>query len=89
MFQVFFDMTSKTPKQKEDETDYYPHDEADENIRKHRSNTSEGEASDQKEQEHSIATKNDVHQMTAHGDIGHQKTSLKGKMTFVRLVNTG
>ena len=26
--------------------------------------------------------------MTAHGDTGHQKTSLKDQMTSVRLVNT-
>ena len=89
VFQVNFDIASKTPKHKEDETDYYTHDEADENIQKHRSNTSDGKPSDQKEHKHPIATKIDVHQMTAHGDTGHQKTSLKDQMTFVRLVNTG
>ena len=44
MFQVEIDVASTTPQQKEDETDYYPHDEADELIRKHRWNTSNNKA---------------------------------------------
>ena len=33
VFEVETDIASKTPKQEENETDYYPHDEVDENIR--------------------------------------------------------
>ena len=54
MFHVEIDIASKTPKQEEDEPDYYPHDEADENIRKHRSNTPDNQPSSQTEQEHNV-----------------------------------
>ena len=89
VFQVEINIASKAPKQEEDETDHFPRDEADENIRKHWSNNSEDKASGQKEHEHPTATENDVHHMTALGDTGRRKTSLKDQMTFVRLVNTG
>ena len=88
VFQVEIDIASKKPKQEADDTDYYPHDEADENILKHRPNTSDVKTSGQKEHEHPIATEDDVHQMTAHGDTGHRETSLRDQMTIVRLVYT-
>ena len=89
VFQVEIDIASKTPTQEEDENDYYLRDEADENIRKHRSSTLSDKTSGQQKHEHLTATENDVHQMTAQGDTGHRKTSLKDQMTFVRLVNRG
>ena len=40
LFQVGVDIASKTPKQEEDEIDYYPQEGVDENIQKPRSSTS-------------------------------------------------
>ena len=55
VFQV--ENASKTPKQEEDKTDYYPHDETNENIRKHRSNTLQDKTLGQKEHKHPTAQK--------------------------------
>ena len=88
VFHVEIDIASKTPKQEEDKTDYHPHDEADGNIRKRQSNTPDNELSGQTEQEQPTPTEKDSHQMTAHGAIGHRKTSVEDQMTFIRVVNT-
>ena len=72
MFQVGIDIASKTTKQVEDETEYYPRNEVDKNIRKQQSNNSDDKTPGQKEHEQSTATGSDVHQMTAHGDTGHR-----------------
>ena len=89
VFQVDIDIASKTAVQEEGETHYYTRGEADDNIQKHRSNDSDDKALGHREHEHPRAIENDIHQMTAHGDAGHRKTSLKDQMTFFRLVNTG
>ena len=89
MFQVDINIPSQTLKQEEDETDYYPQDEADENTLEHRSNTSDEKTSGHKLHKHPTATENDVHQMTEHSGTGHQKTTLKEQMSFVILVGTG
>ena len=73
VFQVMIDIASKTTRQKENEIDYCPRLEADENIRKHRSNNPDDKASGQKRHEHPRARETDIHQMTAHGDTGHRK----------------
>ena len=67
VFRVENDITSKTPKQEEDETDYYPHDEVDEGIHKNWSNAPDNDSSGQTEQEQPKPTQIDVHQITAHG----------------------
>ena len=67
--------------------DYYPHGEADENIRKHRSNTPDNEPSRQIGQEQRTPTENDARQMTAHGATVHGKTSAEDQMKFDRVVN--
>ena len=89
MFQIENDNASKTAKQKEGESDYYPHDEVDEKHQKHRLNTWDDKTSGQNEQEHPTATEIDVHQLTARRDTGYRKTSLKDQVTFVRLANIG
>ena len=66
--------------------DYYPHGEADENIRKHWSNTPDNEPSRQIGQLQPTSTENDAHQMTAHGATVHGKTSAEDQMTFDRVV---
>ena len=52
MFHVELDIASKTPKQEEDETEYYPHDEAGEKIRRHRSKTLDDDPSGKTVPEH-------------------------------------
>ena len=83
VFHVEIDIASKTPKQGEHQTDYYPHDVVDAKIRKIRSNTRDNEPSGQIEQEQSTPTENDAHQTTAHGATGHQRTSAENQMIFV------
>ena len=58
VFQVEIGIALKKRKQKEDQSDYFPHDEADENIRKHRPNNSDDKESGQKEHEHPTMTEN-------------------------------
>ena len=88
VFFVGIDIALKTPKQEEDETDYYPHDEGDENIRRHRSNTPDNEPSGQTEQEQTTTKETDTPQMTARGATEHRKTSPEDQRTFFRVANT-
>ena len=88
VFHVEIDIASKTPKQKEEETDFYPYDEIAENFRKPRSNTPDDEPLGHREQEHPAWKESDVHQMTAHGATGHLKTSVEDQINLVRVVNT-
>ena len=67
MFRMQIHVASKTLKQKEEETENHPHNEADKKIQKHRLKTWDDKTSAQIEQQHSRATENDVHWMTVHG----------------------
>ena len=51
MFHVELVIASKTPKQEEDETEYYPHDKVGEKKRCHRSKTPDDDPSGQTVQE--------------------------------------
>ena len=88
VYHLGVDIAPKMPKPKVDDTDYYPHDEADGKIQNHQSSTPDDEPLGHTEQEHLKSTENDVHQMTVQDHKGHRDISVVGQKTLIRIAHT-